>query len=563
MNKLPTKQIYLLFIIVVGIIALSVYSTYALFTYESSTSEIVSIHTPNSLKISENIYEYNRLEIEANSVMTTDIDIYNRYDYNLCYSIWYKVIENNNIDANKVQIFENSEEVLTSSGILTAINNIRVKLTIINDNDEPVKIKLGTIGIKSENASCALNLDKDKKVISNSYNNPQNLNEKLLEEIDKIKEEEANYYTYTIKDKIITYNSADKLYISETFTYEDELFTLEKPEYLTIKEIFNEKYSKDKTIYFCKENDKCSILYKLNELEQQEIEENKEIEIKEQQQEDEEIEKEIYYDIKEYDKMVGYLKSSNGLRKINETDYVYYGDNPDNFIYYNCKNNNDPSTCELWRIVGIYFDETKEKYNLKIIRNESIGKYQYNEITEENEVNLSSLWGDTTLHKYLNEEYTIIDEYNNYIEELEQPIEKIPNLEIELKNINQLSQKLTSKVNLLKLSDYLNASSCQKDKINKYDETCFTNNWLNNPEMGLEWTMTSKEFVEETENIDIKEKNEILENYEINDFIYAVDNSIFENDFTDNLEARPVVFLKSRMLLIEGDGTFEKPYIIK
>ena len=61
MNKLPAKQIYLLTIIIVGIIALSVYSTYALFTFESETSDIVSIHTPKSLKISENIYPINRL----------------------------------------------------------------------------------------------------------------------------------------------------------------------------------------------------------------------------------------------------------------------------------------------------------------------------------------------------------------------------------------------------------------------------------------------------------------------------------------------------------------------
>ena len=32
MNKLPAKQIYLLTIIIVGIIALSIYSTYALFS---------------------------------------------------------------------------------------------------------------------------------------------------------------------------------------------------------------------------------------------------------------------------------------------------------------------------------------------------------------------------------------------------------------------------------------------------------------------------------------------------------------------------------------------------
>ena len=32
MNRLPTKQIYLLVVIIVGIIALSLYSTYAIYT---------------------------------------------------------------------------------------------------------------------------------------------------------------------------------------------------------------------------------------------------------------------------------------------------------------------------------------------------------------------------------------------------------------------------------------------------------------------------------------------------------------------------------------------------
>ena len=75
MNKLPTKQIYLLTIIIVGIIALSIYSTYALFTLETETSDIVTIYTPKSLTISENIYEYQQLKVEPNTITTTDIEI--------------------------------------------------------------------------------------------------------------------------------------------------------------------------------------------------------------------------------------------------------------------------------------------------------------------------------------------------------------------------------------------------------------------------------------------------------------------------------------------------------
>ena len=84
MNKLPTKQIYLLIIIIVGIIALSIYSTYAIFTFEGSTSNIVSLYTPNSLKINESVSEYQQVTVDASSYTTTDIDIYNTHDYEVC-----------------------------------------------------------------------------------------------------------------------------------------------------------------------------------------------------------------------------------------------------------------------------------------------------------------------------------------------------------------------------------------------------------------------------------------------------------------------------------------------
>lgn len=554
MNKLPAKQIYLLTIIIVGIIALSVYSTYALFTYESSTSDIVSIHTPNSLQIYENIYEYKQIVLEPNSVTTTDIDIYNRYDYNLCYSIWYKVASQN-IDENKIQVFENSREVLTSSGILTSSNSIRVKIVVINDNDEQVKINLGTISSPNEENNCSLNLDSDKNIISVVYNETKNLSETLLEEPEKTKEEEANYLIYTEENKRITYKSTDKIYISEKFNYEDEMFTLEEPKHLTIQEIMDEKKLEKENIYFCKENDKCPILYKITELEKEEIEENAE---------KNELEKEIYYNINKYDKYVGYLKSTNGLRKINEKDYIYYGDNPDNFIYYNCKNNNDLSTCELWRIIGLFYNEEEEKYNIKIIRNESIGKHQFNKIPENNEKEISNKWSDSILQKYLNEEYQFINNYDNYIEEFGQKTEKIPDLEIDIKNILIEEQEIKSKVNLINLSDYLYASSCQKEKINDYNEECLKNNWLNNIELEREWTQTSKEIIDENkEIIETEEDKEITEKTNNTKYMYSVSNNIVESDVIDYLETRPVVFLKSRILLIEGTGTFEKPYIIK
>ena len=85
MKKLPIKQIYLLLIIVVGIVSLSVYSTYALFTYDKETGKVVHIGTPNNLLIHTSINEYRRISIPSDTEYKVDIDINNPKDISLCY----------------------------------------------------------------------------------------------------------------------------------------------------------------------------------------------------------------------------------------------------------------------------------------------------------------------------------------------------------------------------------------------------------------------------------------------------------------------------------------------
>ena len=51
----------------------------------------------------------------------------------------------------------------------------------------------------------------------------------------------------------------------------------------------------------------------------------------------------------------------------------YYGASPNNYIYFNCSdyNNQSDTTCEKWRIIGVFDSE------VKIIRNEQIGEYSW------------------------------------------------------------------------------------------------------------------------------------------------------------------------------------------
>jgi hypothetical protein len=590
MNRIPAKQIYLLTIIIVGIIALSVYSTYALFTFESETSNVVTIHTPTSLQISENIYEYQQIKVEKNSVVTIDIDIYNSFDYDVCYSIWYKII--GEYEEEKVQIFQKSKELLTSSGILLAQQNIRVTVVIINDNENEIKINLGTVADELKTDSCSLNISEEKKVISKTYEKTESLNELILSQSKEkeIEDKDGGYYIHEDDDKTLTYKNTDKIIISNKFIYKDELFTLEEPVNLTIDEIIKEKYlEENEKVYYCQGKDKCQILYEITKLEKQKNDSDSQLVA--------EPEKEVYYDITLSNKMIGYSSGPNGIKKVNNQDYIFYGDNPNNYIYYNCKND-DTTTCELWRIVGLYYNEETEKYNIKIVKNDSIGKYQFE--TEETE---KLVWTDSNLYKKLtgedeenNEEINTQEEskrkkeYEIYTEKFKQRIETLESVD---KEINLEKETLDSKINLLTLSDYVHTSNCKINSVTKLNKECIKKSWLNDIEIGNTWTLTYTQEIEiieepepevsEEENLEVEENNQEIpeenpaeDNEELNDevveeepkeiivnYVYSVGNDIEKNKITDELEVRPVLYLKSRILLVAGEGTFNNPYIIK
>lgn len=59
----------------------------------------------------------------------------------------------------------------------------------------------------------------------------------------------------------------------------------------------------------------------------------------------------------------------------------YIGANPNNYIYFNCSDYNNPTanTCELWRIIGVFNNVSKSDGTnsslVKIIRNDSLGEF--------------------------------------------------------------------------------------------------------------------------------------------------------------------------------------------
>ena len=82
----------------------------------------------------------------------------------------------------------------------------------------------------------------------------------------------------------------------------------------------------------------------------------------------------------------------------------YIGADPNNYVYFNCSdyNNQSDSTCEKWRLIGVFKNVTKEDGSkadlVKIIRDDSLGGITWSDHSE-------NAWSGATLQTTLNGEY--------------------------------------------------------------------------------------------------------------------------------------------------------------
>lgn len=91
----------------------------------------------------------------------------------------------------------------------------------------------------------------------------------------------------------------------------------------------------------------------------------------------------------------------------------YYGASPNNYIYFNCSDysNQSSSTCEVWRIIGVFDGK------VKLIRNTSIGNYSWdnkNTTTGAEDAYGKNDWTTARLMKLLNpSDYYTVDTNDN------------------------------------------------------------------------------------------------------------------------------------------------------
>lgn len=82
------------------------------------------------------------------------------------------------------------------------------------------------------------------------------------------------------------------------------------------------------------------------------------------------------------------------------TDYRYIGNEPNNYIYFNCTDGNDTSTCEKWRIIGVF--EVEDENGNKEQRVKIIREYLYSSMSWTSSSNSNNNWVTSKINENLN-----------------------------------------------------------------------------------------------------------------------------------------------------------------
>lgn len=266
----------------------------------------------------------------------------------------------------------------------------------------------------------------------------------------------------------------------------------------------------------------------------------------------------------------------------------YYGASPNNYVYFNCSTY--PTTnCELWRIIGTFGDK------IKIVRNESIGKYSWDnkDKTTGAETNYGKNdWTDARLMKLLNPGYesetggslyynaksgtcyvnqnNATTAYNFTSTGIKNDTTKNIIAEVTYNTAGYNDATLypneiytyergstvysgrqttwTGKIGLMYPSDYGYASDLTKcrEKINNYNaSTCSQNNWIYN--MGSLWLLTHDSARSDR-------------NWSINSSGNASVNGNGNGGTSNGLLVFPSLFLSSDVKIISGNGSINNPY---
>ena len=161
MPKLKIKETYLLIIIVIGLMSLAIYSTFALFTASTTIEDVVGITA--SLDIGKGLTEYEVVTIEPGATKSIELNIVNSYSDNIYYGAWYQIASGNISDLD-IGLYED-KNTNSSSGAIASTKSISLIVGATNNGTSSMTLYIGVKG----NLTNELNLGNNKTLLPNTF----------------------------------------------------------------------------------------------------------------------------------------------------------------------------------------------------------------------------------------------------------------------------------------------------------------------------------------------------------------------------------------------------------
>lgn len=164
-GKLMIKESYLVLVIIIGIVMMCLYSTFALFSLEKTTSkDIISLNTSN-VDVSLSISEYKQLALAAGEIKTVYLNVTNDNANTIYYGVWYQMVSPSTITTD-ITIAKIDWSANPTSGTISASTTLPVELVIRNDSTSSITVNIGVAGSDTNE----LGLTAGKTLITDTFN---------------------------------------------------------------------------------------------------------------------------------------------------------------------------------------------------------------------------------------------------------------------------------------------------------------------------------------------------------------------------------------------------------
>ena len=159
--KFKVKEAYLLILIVLGLVSLSVYSTYALFTKEVTIDNVVSFNATLSLSDS-NLVEYELVTLNPNETKIIELRVSNSSTSSLYYGCWYETLSTKP-DITIGMYLEKSN--VPSTGTIATTETKTLVVGIVNNSTSTTLVNLGVVG----STTSSLGLSSSRIIITDTF----------------------------------------------------------------------------------------------------------------------------------------------------------------------------------------------------------------------------------------------------------------------------------------------------------------------------------------------------------------------------------------------------------